>query len=40
MLSVNPEDESWGFPWQKRSIQATMWELRLEHVLSVERFGN
>lgn len=38
VLGVHQEDEDWGFPWEKRSIQATFWELRREHVLSVEHF--
>ena len=38
MIGVHPQDESWGFPWAKRSIQATFWELRRDEVLSVEHF--
>ena len=38
ILGVRPEDEHWHFPWEKRSIQATFWVLRREHVISVERF--
>ncbi len=38
MLGVQPEDERWSFPWEKRSIQATFWVLKREHVLSTEEF--
>lgn len=38
MLGVRPTDEHWGFPWEKRSFQATFWTLRREHVISVEEF--
>lgn len=40
MLGVRPADDPWGFPWEKRSIQATFWELKREHVISVETFGS
>lgn len=32
------QDENWGFPWVKRTIQATFWELKLDYVQSVEYF--
>jgi hypothetical protein len=38
MLGVQPTDEHWHFPWEKRSIQATFWVLKREYVISVERF--
>lgn len=38
MLGVQPADEHWHSPWEERSIQATFWTLRREHVMSVERF--
>ena len=39
MLGIEPQpDTYWHFPWEKRSLQATFWTLRREHVLSVERF--
>ena len=38
MLGVKPVDEHWHFPWEKRSIQATFWVLKRDHVISVERF--
>lgn len=34
----SPRDEGWHFPYIKRSIQATFWELRREDVVSWERF--
>ena len=34
----SPRDEDWHFPYIKRSIQATFWELRLEDVVSREGF--
>lgn len=33
-----PRDENWHFPYIKRSFQATFWELRIEDVVSQERF--
>lgn len=38
VLGVRRKDEFWHFPWEKRTIQATFWVLRREHVVSVERF--
>lgn len=39
MLDVfAPRDEYWSLPWVKREIQATFWQLRIEHVKSAEYF--
>lgn len=40
MLGAKPVDERWHFPWEKCSVQATLWTLKREHVVSVERFAS